>query len=236
MKSVAVVSSGFLRNYRSFLRSRMHRMMTAGFACDFYISAWEEDGYGSSWTPEYTSNLIPEQRVREDFGPSLKFLRMESFAAVRDSFRYEPVRSLLREEPQVLEKYRSKFYSLKRVEVPPGYDAYLHMRFDIDPYEEISICILDALAAYRSSSNTIHTSQDIFDRPGCFGDIFQVLDYESLSFMMGFYDRLYDPSYLDLDIPVVPELVLQRYFDLEMPQKRIVRIPLDVRINREVLD
>lgn len=232
MKSLAVVSSGFLRNYRRFLRSDLHRRMTEEFACDFYVSTWEEDGYGSSWTPDYTSRVIPEERIRSDFGGRLRFLRRESFAEAKERFRYSPVRALLRDEPQVLEKYRAKFHSLSKAEVPDGYDIYFHVRFDIETNADISEAILGCLRGFDRSDGVVYTNKDVFDRRGCFGDIFQVVDHASLLFLQMFNERLYDDKYLDMDIPRVPEAILYRYFSYGAPCKEVRQIPVPVDLNR----
>lgn len=232
MRSVAVISSGFLRNYRFFLDTDFYRAMLAGFRCDFYIAAWEEDGYGDSWTPEYSAEFIPEKQIRDDFGDRLKFLHRESFALARDKFRYDPVMPLLNDEPHVLEKYRSKFHMVEKVEVPDGYDAYFHVRFDMDPYREIAEAILECLSGFSADNNVVYTAMDLLDRPGCFGDVFQIFDRETFLFFQGMNRRLYDPTYLSLGIPHVPERILQHYFTTEMPGKKVRQIPFHVMLNR----
>jgi hypothetical protein len=236
MKSVAVVSSGFLRNYRAFLKSDLWRRMLDEFDCGVYISTWNEDGYGSSWTESYTDSPIPEQRIREDFGHSLKFLRMESFESRKGTFRYEPIGRLLRDEPLVLEKYRSKFYSLKRVDVPDEYDLYFHMRFDMAPCKELSDAIMESLRRHRPDEGVVYTNQDVFMRPGCFGDIFQIMDFQTLDFMRSFYEALWSPDYLDTDIPSVPERILQKYFDEGLPGKTVRPLPIRIELNRDRSD
>lgn len=232
MKSLAIVSSGFLRNYSDFIQSDLYRNLTSAFKCDVYISTWEEAGYGSNRTTEYSSDLISEDRIRVDFGERLVFLKRESFAGSKDMFEYRPIRKLLAMEPQVLEKYRSKFYSLSLVDVPSGYDVYFHVRFDMFAYEDISRMILECLERFDAASGAVFTSRHIFGRKECFGDIFQIMGHDTLVFMKNFYRRLFDPDYLDLDIPRVPEKALLHYFQKEAPEKQIVQIPCKVKINR----
>lgn len=234
MKSVAVISSGFLRNYRFFLETDFYRALLNGFKCDFYIAAWEEDGYGDNSTPEYSGRIIPDAQVRGDFGDRLKLLHRDSFAGTRGGFRYDPVMRLLCHEPHVLEKYRSKFHMVERAEVPEGYDAYFHVRFDMDPYREMAEAILECLSGFSASDNVAYTAADILGRPGCFGDVFQIFDHPTYRFFQGANRRLYDPAYLSLDIPEVPERILHHYFSTELPDKPVRQIPFGISLNRRV--
>lgn len=177
-------------------------------------------------------NVISEEQVRDCFGDRLKSLERLSFKQTKRAFAYDPVCSLLSAEPHVMEKYRSKFYSLKRASVPQGYDAYFHVRFDLLVDHEVSKAILAVLESYDSSLGTVHMNRHIFGRKGLFGDIFQVMDHETLIFMQAFYDRLFDPDYLGLDIPKVPERVLMHYFRKEAPGKKLAEIPCRVKLNR----
>jgi hypothetical protein len=59
MKSIALISSGFLRNYRFFIQSDLYRRIVDEFDCGVYISTWEEDGYGGNHTADYSSEIIP---------------------------------------------------------------------------------------------------------------------------------------------------------------------------------
>lgn len=231
---MALISSGFLRNYRLFLGSDLFRRLVREFDSHLYISAWNEDGYGSNSTHDYSRGIISEEQIRGDFGGRLRFLHRESFQDARPLFRYHPVMPLLSSEPQVLEKYRSKFHMVKRVDVPYGYDAYFHFRFDMDPYPEISEAILDCLHGFVGESGVAYTASDIFGRSECFGDVFQVFDHETFLFFQGFERRLYQSDYLSLDIPNVPERILHHYFSAEMPKVEIRQIPLEVRLNRNI--
>lgn len=232
MRSVAVISSGFLRNYRLFLRSDLYGSLVDEFDAHVYVAAWDEDGYGCNETPEYSEEVIPEERIRSDFGDRLCFLHRESFREARASFRYDPVMPLLAQEPHVLEKYRSKFCMVARVEVPEGYDAYFHLRFDLDPYPQMADAILERLRVFSGGGHA-YASADILGRSGCFGDVFQIFDHRAFLFFQGFERRLYDEAYLSLDIPAVPERVLQHYFSTEMPELKVHQLPLEVRLNRD---
>jgi hypothetical protein len=236
MKSLAVVSSGFLRNYRQFLATSLWEEMTSRFKCDVYISTWEENGYGDNRSRSYTDLLIPEDQIRHCFGDHLKFLKRLSFSSMKSAFTYAPVKSLLSAEPHVMEKYRSKFYSLKQVAVPPGYDVYFHVRFDLMVESAVGKAIVEVLDLYDASSNVVYTNRHIFGRKGCFGDIFQLMDHATLVFMQSFYDRLFDPEYLALDIPKVPEKILLHYFRKEASGKKVIEIPHQVKINRKRCD
>jgi hypothetical protein len=90
MKSIAFISSGLLRNYRFFIQSDLYRRIVDEFDGGFYISTWEEDGYGGNHTADYSSETIPEEAIRSDFGSRLKFLKRLSFTEHKAQFFISP--------------------------------------------------------------------------------------------------------------------------------------------------
>lgn len=232
MKKLALISSGFLRNYRFFLKDDLYLSLLNDYECDVYISTWEEDGYGGNHTMEYTSGIISEGEIRDSFGDHLKFLKRLSFSGQKNLFNYSPVRKLLGGEPHVLEKYRSKFYSLKQVEIDDLYDVYFHVRLDMQIDDEARSCLLDCLSGYEKNDKVVYTSRDLLDRPGCFGDSYQIFGHDDFKFLQGFYERLYSDEYLNLDIPHVPERILHLYYS--DCQKEIKQVPHAVILNRSI--
>lgn len=232
MPSIALISSGFLRNYKFFTRSAFFRRLVTDFKCDVYLSVWDEDGYGTNASLKYTTAPIPTAEIRNEFGGNLKSLTRHSFAVSQPLFTYAPVQNLLRDEPYVLEKYRSRFYCLRQAFFPAGYDAYLHTRFDMVLYPELENALLETLANYKADRSPMITSADLYHRAQCFGDTFQIGSYNHMRTLQQFFSKLYDPAYLGLDIPTVPERVLDYFAD----QSGIAReqLPLSVQLNREV--
>lgn len=230
-KKIAIISSGFLRNYNFFLKTNFYKNILRLFDCDIFISTWNEDGYGGNDTISYTEDIITEEKIVMDFGAPLKFLYRESFQDKKILFKYDTVKNLLRGEPHVLEKYRSKFYSLNQIKIDDSYDIYIHIRFDLSFTDDLSTKIIDCLSNFNKNENNIYTSLDIFNRTECFGDSFQVLNYQNFIFLQKFYSKLYDNNYLNLDIPHIPEKILYYYFNSEN-KNDIIQIPAYIHINR----
>lgn len=235
MKKIALISSGFLRNYQYFLQSYFYKYLIESYECNIYISTWEEDGYGSNSTIDYSDNIITENEIYQNFGNKLKFLRRLPFRLYKHKFIYNPIKNLLSAEPLVLEKYRSKFYSLSQVEIPDNYDICFHIRLDLNiDNSNLYDNIIIALNNYNKKNKLMYTSEDMHNRPFCFGDSFQIFDYEDLLFLQNFYTRLYNEDYLNLYIPAVPEKILYYYYNNEYQQykKNIHIVPGTISVNR----
>jgi hypothetical protein len=95
---------------------------------------------------------------------------------------------------------------------------------------------MESLRLHRPDEGVVYTNQDVFMRPDCFGDIFQIMDYETLDFMKSFYEALWSPEYLDADIPRIPERILQKYFDEGLPGKTVRPLPIRIDLNRDRSD
>lgn len=214
MKKVALISTGFLRNYQFFLQSELYDRLRTEFDLDVHLSVWEEDGYGQNASFKYTRREISEAEIRAAFGDNLRSLVRQPFKTTQAQFVYSPVRELLADEPYVLEKYRSKFFRVQQAQFEQGCDVYFHTRFDFVVTPELTTSILMALAVLSEAKNApLYTSEDLYRRQKCFGDTFQIGSYEHMRWLQGFYDKLYTPEYLDLPIRTVPERVLERYAD-----------------------
>jgi hypothetical protein len=231
MKRVALLSTGFLRNYQFFLQSELYSRLRTEFDVSVYLSVWNEDGYGTNAHFKYTNSEIPEAEIRASFGDNLRSLIRQPFKTHQREFVYSPVRELLADEPYVLEKYRSKFFRVQQAQLAPGYDAYFHTRFDFVVTPELTGGILNALATFDAASSPLYTSADLYQREGCFGDTFQIGSYQHMRWLQGFYDKLYAPEYLDLPIRAVPERILEHYAN----ESGIARtqIPGTIELNRK---
>lgn len=231
MKKVALYIAGFLRNYQFFTRSAFYSQLTRQFHCDVFASVWEEDGYGSNATFKYTRERIQADEIHKEFGRALCWLSQRSFSATRPQFDYVSVQRLLALEPHVLEKYRSKFFCVKQLPVSDGYDVHFHIRPDVVCTPGLVEGCLAALDRFDANTSPLFTSADLYHRDGCFGDTFQIGSAAHMNWLRGFYDKLYDPAYLELDIPTVPERILEHYAN----EAGIAReqIPGTIELNRE---
>lgn len=230
MKKVALYIAGFLRNYQFFTRSVFYSQLKRQFHCDVFASVWEEDGYGSYSTLNYTHNLIPAAEIHEEFGLPLSWLSRRSFLATKRQFEYAPARRLLRDVPHVLEKYRSKFFCVKQLPVSDNYDVHFHIRPDVVCTPALVEGCLAALDRFDANTSPLFTSTDMLHRNGCFGDTFQIGSMAHMNWLRGFYAKLYDPAYLELDILTVPERILEHYAN----EAGIIReqIPGTIELNR----
>jgi hypothetical protein len=230
---LALISSGFLRNYQFFLQHYLYKTIIDLYDCDIYISTWNEDGYGSHMTREardYSNNIITQHNIKNNFGYHLKYLKRMSFSEHQQSFTYSPVKNLLGKAPQGLEKYRSKFFCLSQIEISNHYDIYFHIRLDLQCDNAYDL-ILKYLNIYKKEDNIIYTSQDMFNRPNCFGDSYQIFNYDDFKFLQNFYNKLYDEEYLNLNIPDAPEMILDYYYS-KNNLREIQKLPHPISINR----
>jgi len=76
----------------------------------------------------------------------LTALEVEKYADMEAQFGYKNAKTLFKERPWVLEKYRSQFYKVKKSfqlisqnAVPAFYDVVVRMRTDLDFEKPISI-------------------------------------------------------------------------------------------------
>jgi len=230
-KHVALHITGFLRNYQFFARSEFYKRLTSEFDCDAFLTVWAEDGYGSNATFTYTNNLLSPSDIHAEFGRPLVWLCQRGFSAHKPRFDYVPAQKLLALEPHVLEKYRSKFFCVKHMPVH-HYDVHFHTRPDVVWTPELVEECFTALAEFDADTSPLFTSTDLYHREGCFGDTFQIGSEAHMSWLKGFHDKLYDQAYLALDIPTVPERILEHYANEAGIARK--QLPGTIELNRAV--
>lgn len=202
-RRVAVLISGFLRNYKQLPGTLFYKNLLARHDVDLFLNVWQEDGFGSNSTQSYTSNPVQEEDVRKTFGSALKALRITRFAEHEHMFRYGKVQKLLSLEPHVLEKYRSQFFSFSQLNVPCGYDVCIKLRPDLHVQENFHDFI-------SNWDGRFYSTKDERCKDMCGDTVFVGTDAH-MKTLQGLYAAMFQHAYLQLDIPTIPERILFHY-------------------------